>query len=311
MIRFIRYSFLVFSILVLGSWGFHAHKTINRNAVYLLPSELSAFFTLHIDEIEANAVNADKRRYTDTTEACKHYIDLDLYGASPFDSIPKKWFDAKSRFTADTLKSRGILPWVIQWEYTKLVWAMDSGTVEDVIKSAADLGHYVADACVPLHTTSNYNGQFTGQNGIHALWESRIPESFSWNYDYYIGKSVYLGSSLNFAWSLVKESNALVNPTLSIEKDVSIKFTKYEKYRLDNQNGKIVHQYTNEFISQYNLALDSMVEQRLQRAVFAIGSLWYSAWVDAGQPDLHKLKDRATSHKMNIKRDFSLKRIHE
>ena len=311
MIKFTRYSFLVFTVLVLCSWGFYAHKTINRNAVYLLPSELSTFFILHIDEIEANAVNADKRRYTDTTEACKHYIDLDLYGDSPFDSIPKKWFDAKRLFTADTLKNRGILPWVIQWEYTKLVWAMDSGTVEDVIKSAADLGHYVADACVPLHTTSNYNGQFTGQKGVHALWESRIPESFSWNYDYYIGKSVYLGSSLNFAWSLVKESNALVNPTLSIEGDVSKEFTKDEKYRLDNQNGKIVHQYTNEFISQYNLALDSMVERRLLRSIFAISSLWYSAWVDAGQPDLHKLKDRATSHKMNIKRDFSLKRIHE
>tara|TARA_B110000438_G_C15625066_1_gene568322 strand:+ start:279 stop:443 length:165 start_codon:yes stop_codon:yes gene_type:complete len=54
-----------------------------------------------------------------------------------------------------------------------------------------------------------------------------------------------------------------------------------------------------------------MVEQRLQRSIFAISSLWYSAWVDAGQPDLHKLKDRSTSHKMNIKRDFSLKRIHE
>ena len=311
MIRFTRYSVLVFTLFVLCSWGFHAHKTINRNAVYLLPSELSTFFILHIDQIEANSVNADKRRYTDTAEACKHYIDLDLYGASPFDSIPEKWYDAKRYFTADTLKSRGILPWVIQWEYTKLVWAMDSGTVDDIIKSAADLGHYVADACVPLHTTSNYNGQYTGQKGIHALWESRIPESFSWNYDYYIGKSVYLDSSIDFAWSLVKESNTLVSSTLSIEGDVSKEFTKDEKYRLDNQNGKIVHQYTNEFISQYNLALDSMVERRLQRSIFAISSLWYSAWVDAGQPDLHKLKESAIGHKVNIKRDFSLKRIHE
>jgi len=311
MIGLIRYSFLVFSVFVLGSWGFHAHKTINRNAVYLLPSSLSTFFILYINEIEANAVNADKRRYTDTTEACKHYIDLDLYGISPFDSIPKKWYDAKRCFTADTLKSRGLLPWVIQWEYTKLVWAMDSGTIEDVIKSAADLGHYVADACVPLHTTSNYNGQFTGQKGIHALWESRIPESFSVNYDYYIEKAVYLENSLDFAWLLVEESSALVDSTLTIEKEVSQEFTEDEKYRLDKLNGKIQHQYTDEFIYEYNLALNRMVERRLYRSIHAISSLWYSAWVDAGQPDLHKLKKRVMRNRVNLKRDFYLTRIHE
>jgi len=311
MLRFIKYSFLIFSVFIFCSWGFHAHRTINRNAVYLLPSELSGFFILHIDEIEAASVNADKRRYTDTIEACKHYIDLDLYGVSPFDSIPKNWYDAKSYFTSDTLKSRGILPWVINWEYKKLVWTMDSGSVEEVLKAAADLGHYVADACVPLHTTSNYNGQFSSQKGIHALWESRIPESFSYNYDYYIGKSVYLENSLDFAWLLIEESNILVESTLSIEKLVSLEFTKDDKFRLDSQNGKIVHQYTNEFISQYNFALDSMVERRLQRSIFAISSLWYSAWIDAGQPDLLNLKERVGSNKMNKKRNFSLKRIHE
>ena len=310
MIKFIRYSFLVFSVFIFGSCGFHAHKTINRNAVYMLPLELSTFFINHIDQIEAKSVNADKRRYTDSKEACKHYIDLDLYGSTPFNSIPKQWYDAKIHFTLDTLKSRGILPWVIQWEYNKLVWAMDSGTLEDVIKSAADLGHYVADACVPLHTTSNYDGQFTNQKGIHALWESRIPELFSSDYDYFIGNAVYLDSTLNFAWSLIKESNALVNATLNVEREVSMNFTEDEKYRLDTHNGKIIHQYTNEFISHYNFALDSMVEHRLQRSIFAISSLWYSAWVDSGQPDLHKLKSRP-KHNMDNKRDYSLKRMHE
>tara|TARA_B100000900_G_scaffold381441_1_gene367882 strand:- start:461 stop:703 length:243 start_codon:yes stop_codon:yes gene_type:complete len=75
---------------------------------------------------------------------------------------------------------------------------MDSGIVEDVIKSAADIGHYVADACVPLHTISNYDGQFTNQKGIHALWESRIPELFTSDYDYFIGNAVYLDSTLKF-----------------------------------------------------------------------------------------------------------------
>jgi len=54
-----------------------------------------------------------------------------------------------------------------------------------------------------------------------------------------------------------------------------------------------------------------MVEHRLQRSIFAISSLWYSAWVDSGQPDLHKLKSRPKHNNMDNKRDFYLKRMHE
>ena len=48
--------------------------------------------------------------------------------------------------------------------------------LDDVLRTAADLGHYLADAHVPLHTTGNYNGQRTNQTGIHALWETHNVE---------------------------------------------------------------------------------------------------------------------------------------
>lgn len=82
---------------------------------------------------------------------------------------------------------------------------MDTGPVKGVVKYAADLGYYVADACLPLHTTYNYNGQHTNQDRIHSLWESKTPELVN-NYDYYIGKAVYLDRPLRFSWSLIRES---------------------------------------------------------------------------------------------------------
>lgn len=311
MLKCVRYSFLIPVVLFFCSWGFHAHRTINRNAVYLLPSEMSSFFLTHISEIEERAVLADKRRYIDTTEACKHYIDIDLYGASPFDSVPYYWFEAKEKYTEDTLISRGILPWVIYWEYKSLVLAMDSGCVEDVIKHAADLGHYVADACVPLHTTFNYNGQYTNQHGIHALWESRIPESFSNDYDYYIGKAVYLRDPLDFSWVLIKDSFTLVDSTLSLESRLSEDYNADDKYRFESKNGKIKQQYTHEFVSDYNSLLDGMVEQRMRRAIFAIASFWYSAWIDAGQPELDQLRSVGEKKKQSETEIVIPKRIHE
>ncbi len=38
-----------------------------------------------------------------------------------------------------------------------------------ILKYSADLSHYIGDAHVPLHTTSNHNGQLTNQVGIHAF----------------------------------------------------------------------------------------------------------------------------------------------
>ena len=310
MIKLIRFFVCSSLFLLLCSWGFYAHKSINKHAVFALPSEMNSFFIHHIYDLEKRSVNADKRRYIDSTEACKHYIDMDLYGVNPFDSVPIIWFDAKEKYSKDTLINRGILPWVIYWEYHKLIAAMDTGSVMDVVKYAADLGHYVADACVPLHTTYNYNGQHTNQDGIHSLWESKIPELIN-DYDFYIGKAVYLDRPLRFSWSLVRESFELVNTTLTLEKNLSQTYLEDNKYMPFTKNSEMTQQYSLEYILDYNDVLNGMVEKRMERAVFATASFWYSAWVDAGQPDLMKLKniDATDKHKKN--QIIIPKRMHE
>ena len=310
MVKLIRFLFCSSLFLLLCSWGFYAHKSINKHAVFALPSEMNSFFIYHIYDIEQRAVNADKRRYIDSDEARKHYIDLDLYGVNPFDSLPMNWFNAKEKYSEDTLINRGILPWVIYWEYHKLIAAMDSCSVKDVVKYAADLGHYVADACVPLHTTYNYNGQYTNQDGIHSLWESKIPELVN-DYDYYTGKAVYLDKPLRFSWSLVRESFELVDTTLTLEKNLSQTYLEDNKYMPFSKNFEMTQQYSLEYILDYNDMLNGMVEKRMERAVFATASFWYSAWVDAGQPDLMKLKNIDAPDKLKKKQIIIPKRTHE
>ena len=235
---------------------------------------------------------------------------MDLYGVNPFGSLPMNWFNAKEKYSEDTLINRGILPLVIYWEYYKLIAAMDSGSVKDVVKYAADLGHYVADACVPLNTTYNYNGQYTNQDGIHSLWESKIPELVN-DYDYYTGKAVYLDKPLRFSWSLVRESFELVDTTLTLEKNLSQTYLEDNKYMPFSKNFEMTQQYSLEYILDYNDMLNGMVEKRMERAVFATASFWYSAWVDAGQPDLMKLKNVDAPDKLKKKQIIIPKRTHE
>jgi hypothetical protein len=39
----------------------------------------------------------------------------------------------------------------------------------------------------------------------------------------------------------------------------------------------------------YNKKLQGMVERRMRASVYATASFWYTAWVNAGQPDLKQL----------------------
>ena len=172
------------------SWGFFGHQKINRMAVFTLPSEMIGFYKKHIEYITEHAVDPDKRRYANADEAPRHYIDIDHYGPYAFDSVPKYWKSAVKKYSEDTLIAYGIVPWHIEKMMYRLTEAFKEGNMDLILHYSADLGHYVADSHVPLHTTENYNGQMTNQKGIHGFWESRIPELKSDGYDYFeIGRA--------------------------------------------------------------------------------------------------------------------------
>src|SRR5687767_4544837 len=151
------------------SWGFWAHQRINRIAVFSLPAPMFGFFKHYIDYITIHAVDPDKRRYAVEGEAACHYIDLDRYGESPFDSIPQRWTEAMQKYSEDTLMAHGIVPWHIERMTYRLTAAFRNRDGAGILKYAAEIGHYIGDAHVPLHCTRNYNGQLTGQHGIHGF----------------------------------------------------------------------------------------------------------------------------------------------
>ncbi len=296
----VLHIFLLVGILLLcSSWGFFGHKRINRYAVFTLPSNIMGFYKKHIDQITQQAVNPDKRRYTDSTEAVKHYIDIDHYGKTALRDIPQKWEDARKKWTADTLKKYGILPWHIQHMYQLLVNAFKRKDTTQIIRLSADLGHYVADAHVPLHTSENYDGQLTGQKGIHALWESRLPEMFAANYSHYVGKAHYIVNPLVDAWQIVGLSFASLDTVLRMEKHLSETFSSDEKYAIIKKGKKQVKGFSSSYAAAYHQLLNGMVERKMQSAMLAIGSYWYSAWVDAGQPNLYESNKKMSAIKQN------------
>lgn len=283
---------LLFPIKELNSWGFFGHIRINKMAVFTLPPGMIGFYKRYIDYVSEHAVDPDKRRYASKGEAPRHYIDIDHYGndtLDPFEAVPIRWQDAIAKYTEDTLQAYGIVPWHINSMMYWLTDAFKDQNVERILYLSADLGHYVGDAHVPLHTTKNYNGQLTGQRGIHGFWESRIPELVADDYDYFVGRAAYLKSPLEYAWSTVKESHAAVDSVLNFERILNDQFPSDQKYTYENRGASIMKQYSLDYTMAYNTMLDGMVERRMRKAVISVGSMWYTAWLNAGEPDLDKL----------------------
>lgn len=149
--------------------------------------------------------------------------------------------DAVAKYTEDTLQTYGIVPWHINTMMYRLTDAFKTKNVERILYLSAGLGHYVGDAHVPLHTTENYNGQLTGQRGIHGFWESRIPELVADNYDYFVGRATYLNSPLEVAWETVKESQAAVDSVLNFERILNDQFSSDQKYVYQNRGASVIN----------------------------------------------------------------------
>jgi len=280
-------------LMTMGSWGFYAHKMINRAAVFTLPADMASFYKQHIDYISDHAVDPDKKRYADPEEAHKHFIDLDRYGESPLDSLPERWTNAIRRYPEDTLKANGTVPWQIYSSYWNLVDAFKSKNSLRILKTSTALGHYIADAHSPLHTTQNYNGGLSDQEGIHAFWESRLPELYAKGYSFFVGGAQYIDKPLQRAWQIVGHTYSLVDSVLLIEAQLNRKFAQNRKYVFERRNKLIIRTYSKTYSKAYHKALNGMVEKQMRASVILIGSFWYTAWVDAGQPNLQQLSGTA------------------
>ncbi len=271
------------------AWGFFGHRLLNRLAVYTLPPAMVGFYKANIEYLTANATRPDSRRTVVPGEAPKHFLDVDRYGDSAEYKMPRRYADAIARYTEDSLLRHGIVPWNVVTMKNQLTAAFKARDTDRIMRLSADMGHYIADACVPLHTTKNYNGQLTGQRGIHGLWESRLPELLSTDYDLFTGKAKYLDNPSDAIWGAVIRSHAAVDSVLRFEKEVTAQFPEDQKFGYEQRGTQTIRTYSREFSRAYHGKLNGQVERQMRYAAALIGDFWFTCWVDGGSPDLSKM----------------------
>ena len=293
------------------SWGAWAHKYVNRGAVMALPLEMRTFYYNHIDFITEGAVVPDLRRgvLNDREEPPRHFIDVEDYNI-PIASFPKTWKDAKEKYDSLTLDKSGFVPWYIQTLMDKLTTAFKRKNRSEIIFISAELGHYVGDAHVPLHTSSNHDGQLTNQKGIHSFWESQLPELFGNTYDYHVPDAVFIDDVPKETWKIIEESHRLVEITLGVERILYNSTPKEQVWEPEvrSSTGQFTsRKHTVAYAQKYHDALNHMVEKQMKAAITSVSNFWYTAWVNAGKPDLSGLDDEALAKASSKNRKKELK----
>jgi Zinc dependent phospholipase C len=295
------------------SWGIVGHERISRAAVLALPKPLQVFFYNHIDFITQESTVPDLRKYVlnDKAEGQKHYFDMENFGI--IDSFPKTMDAAKKKYDEKFLAKNGTLPWHIQDVMVKLTKAFKDKKRNEILFLSGDLAHYIADAHMPLHTSDNHDGQNTNQKGIHALWESRIPELFANNYKLHVEEAKYFENVDKATWDLIFDTHSLVEPLLAADKPLRTSTPENKMYEVDDKGELIKSQYKSniysvDYSNKLHIALNGMVESQMKKAISATSSFWYTAWVNAGKPDLSKLDDEDLTKRNSkfLRRDLKL-----
>ena len=302
--------------LLFISWGTLGHERINRLAVLQLPNNPGLFFFNHIDFMTQEATVPDLRKYTmtDKAEYPRHYVDFENYG--PRDSLPKNMKELREKYDEIFLAKNGILPWHLEEMMQKLTKAFKEKRKTEILFLAADLGHYIGDAHMPLHTTVNHDGQLTGQKGIHAFWEAHLPELYADNYTYEYRSAKYVDTIRTAILDILYQSHQLTGALLDTDKKLRVSFKKEEIFELDKNGNIKVNKFnqpvhSRKYASLLHEALNGMVELQLNKAIQTTSDFWYTAWVNAGSPNLDDLDSPLLNKKNTIRLKKEIKNYKE
>src|SRR5439155_17557980 len=281
-----RKAFVVGAALVVASllpspalaWGFVAHRLIMARAIELLPRELQPFFTRYHDEIVMRSTDPDLWRNVGWEDDPNHFLDFGVreFGEYPFRELPREYAAALEKFGIATLRRDGMLPWREAEEFGNLRRTFEGFKREsaygpgDVVLFAAVACHYIQDAHQPFHATNNYDGQLTGNNGIHARFERDLVERFASRLTISPAPATPIHNARDAAFDALLASHQLVDPILAADKDTAA--------------GKDT--YDDDYFEKFFAKVRPILERRLSESVTASAGLIVGAWEAAGKPVL-------------------------
>jgi hypothetical protein len=277
------------------AWGFEAHKFIAEQVLALLPPELRTFLEDRRTMFVEQSIAPDLWRNVGfDDEPPRHFLDIDAYGAYPFDALPRDYDAAVTTFGEEKVWRNGVLPWRAEDIYDRLFRAFQhikrggapGWTYDNVAFFSAVLSHYVGDAHVPFHAVVNFDGQLTDQLGVHARFESD------------------LFARVRPLLRIAPPQRAPITNARDAMFDVIIESTTFVPAILDADRKAIGSKeyYDDEYFDAFAAGgAQAVVERRINDSIAAVAAIITGAWEAAGKPDLQRPATRQPQKRRYVK----------
>lgn len=249
-------------------WGNNAQRLIINHAVDSLPPDARSFFESNrhyfIQHVNDTLDLVDKN----PGERNNHFIELDKYGKFPFESLPRSYQAAITKYSKSKIYATGVLPWQIGVYSQKLTEDLKAGRWDDAKRDAAFLANYVAESHDPFNTTENFDGKMSGQKGINDRFNTVLIDRYG-----------------SFFPVSPHDASFIVDPTDHAFESCLSAHSQLESILLaDRKARQGLTSYTDEYYDRfYNLTAASLIKQ-LSDASTDVGSYWLTAWINAGRP---------------------------
>ena len=252
------------------AWGPTAHRLANSQAIDTLPVEIRYFFEANRQFLAEHATDPDQWLQKDPYERKQHYIYLDKYGIFPYLELPHGFKPAAEKFSLRRINRDGLLPWHVGEYSLRLTNALKAGKWEEAKQLAAALGHYVADTRDPLHTTANYDGQLTGQTGLGTRFGATLVDRFQGFMMFRPAPASKIDDPTEYAFDSALEANTWASQIVLA----------------DRQSLQGLRDYNDDYLDRFYSVVGPAAARELNNAAHDIGSYWYTAWLNAGRPQL-------------------------
>lgn len=258
-------------LLLFASWGDTGHSMIAFRINLFFNEEMSDFSDW-IFYLSEHSSDADWRKKDDPQEGPRHYIDIDNYEGFVSDGrIPETLDSCIAIYGEGFVNENGTLPWATLAAYDSLVSALGRKDILNAKRFCADLSHYVADGHMPMHITRNYNGQFSGNSGIHARYEIEMVERYRNEINYEGITANSINNVRQYIFNYLYANYRLVD-TILVADD----------YAREMSEGAHNDLY---YFSLWEKT-GHMTVNLFRNASLALTELLYSAWIEAGRPSL-------------------------
>ncbi len=270
--RMLLLAVAVFALTPLPAlaWGPQAHRLADDWAIGTLPPNLRNYFQENRNYILAHANDPAEWMKKDRYEQMRHFIFLDKYGIFPYLELPHSYKAAVAKYGQGHITRNGVLPWQVGEYSLKLTNAFRARDWNQVRQDCAALAFYVADAHDPLHTTQNYNGQLTGQTGLELRFGGELVDRYSHFFMFRPADASEISDPTEYAFQMVLEAHTWVDQIILAD-----------VLALDALPG-----YTDDYFDRFYSRVGSTAMREISEAAHDIGSYWYSAWINAGRPEL-------------------------